>query len=248
MASAQGICKNCGSLIMLNDREELCECLFCDCVFPSAEAIEIAKNPSAYSFPNVPQVKREGVRKYNVTPMYPDPVPAAVKRAEITQPLKIEKNPYEVSPDDIKSPKKTLWAIIGISVAAVVIVVAIFLPLYFDRMNHRDAMSASISQVFTEFKVDTTKTDSYYVGFSFRGQKNDTLLVSTDDAVTNDKVLKTFENYALLRAKEYNISPSDFSACYGDIKLTVYAANGSYTLDVNKKGDLTAGQVKQIIN
>ena len=74
---------------MLNDREELCECLFCDCVFPSAEAIEIAKNPSAYTYPNEPQEKRDGVRRFNVTPVYPDPVPAAVKRAEATAPMKI---------------------------------------------------------------------------------------------------------------------------------------------------------------
>jgi len=149
--------------------------------------------------------------------------------------MKIEKNPYEVSPDDIKSPKKTLWAIIGISVAAVVIVVAIFLPLYFDRMNHRDAMSASISQVFTVIKPHyDLKTGSDYGGFSFRGQKNDTLLVSTDDAVTPSEARTTFENYAKLWATLYAASPSDYSACYGDIKLTVYAANGSFDESGNR--------------
>jgi hypothetical protein len=229
---------------MLNDREELCECLFCDCVFPSAEAIEISANPGAYTFPNVPQEKRDGVRKYNVTPVYPDPVPLAVKRAETTPTMKVEKNPYEVSPDDIKAPRKTLWLIVGMFAAAVALVVAIFLPLYFERMNHRNAMSNSISTVFTEFTVDKTKTDSYYVGFSMSGQKNNVLHAATGESITNDQILITFENFARLRAEEYNIKSDNFSDYYGDITLTVYAANGSFSLDVNEKGDLTADQVE----
>jgi len=243
MASKQGICKNCGSLIMLNDREELCECLFCDCVFPSAEAIEIAKNPGAYTFPHEKMEKHEGVKKYNVTPVYPDPIPAAVKRAEATAPLKVEKNPYEVSPDDIKAPRKTLWTIVGVTLAIIVLVVGITFPLYHDRMVHRDALSASISDVFSEFSVDTTKADGYYSGFSLVGQTNGGLAVTTKDAVTSNDVLLTFENFADLRAGKYGIKQSDFAGYYGDVALTVYAANGSYVLDVGSKGDLTADYV-----
>jgi len=243
MASKQGICKNCGSLIMLNDREELCECLFCDCVFPSAEAIEIAKNPGAYAFPHEKMEKHEGVKKYNVTPVYPDPIPAAVKRAEATAPLKVEKNPYEVSPDDIKAPRKTLWTIVGVTLAIIVLVVGITFPLYRDRMVRRDTISASISDVFSEFSVDTTKADGYYSGFSLVGQTNGALAVTTKDAVTNNDVLLTFENYADLRAGKYGIRQSDFAGYYGDVTLTVYAANGSYALDVGSKGDLTADHV-----
>lgn len=243
MASKQGICKNCGSLIMLNDREELCECLFCDCVFPSAEAIEIAKNPSAYTFPNEKQEKREGLKKYNVTPVYPDPIPAAVKRAEATQQIKVEKSPYEVSPDDIKAPRKTLWLILGVTLAVILITLGIAYPLYRDRTQHRDALATSISDVFSEFSVDTTKSDGYYVGFSLLGQKNGDLTVTTIDEVTNEDVLLTFENYADLRAKEYGINRSDFDGYYDDVTLTVYAANGNYSLDVSEQGDLTAESV-----
>jgi len=243
MASKQGICKNCGSLIMLNDREELCECLFCDCVFPSAEALEIAKNPGAYTFPKEKMEKHEGVKKYNVTPVYPDPIPAAVKRAEAATPLKVEKNPYEVSPDDIKAPRKTLLMILGVTVGVILIVLAVAFPLYRERMVHRDAIAASISDVFSEFSVNTTKTDGYYVGFSLVGQKNGDLTVTTDDDVTNEDVLLTFENYADLRAKEYGIKESDFAGYYDEVTLKVYAANGSYSLDVGAKGDMTADHV-----
>lgn len=246
MASTQGICKNCGSLIMLNDREELCECLFCDCVFPSAEAIEIAKNPGGYTFPHEKMVKHEGAKKYNVTPVYPDPIPAAVKRAEATAPLKVEKSPYEVSPDDIKAPRKTLMMILGATLAVILIIVGIAFPLYSERMAHRNALSASISDVFTEFTVDTAKTEGYFVGFSLLGQKNSGLTVTTDDSVTNEDVLLTFEKFADMRAEEYGISTKDFDAYYGDVTLLVYAANGSFSLDVSAEGDMTADHVTTV--
>jgi len=244
MASTQGICKNCGSLIMLNDREELCECLFCDCVFPTSEALEILKNPGAYTFPNEPQPKREGVKRYNVTPVYPDPIPAAVKRAEAEAPKKkAEKNPYEVSPDDIKAPRKTLAWVLGISIGVIVLVVGICWPLYSARVTHRNQLSSDISPVFSEFKVDTSEENGYTVGFSLRGQSNNNLAVTTSEDVTNDDVLLTFKNFAVLRAKEYGIDENNFANCYGNVKLTVYAANGGFTLDVNQESDLTADNV-----
>lgn len=248
MASTQGICKNCGSLIYLNDREELCECLFCDCVFPSAEAIEIAKNPQAYTFPNEKQPKRDGKRKYSEIPVYPDPVPAAVKRAEAMGAVKKEeKSPYEVSPDDIKAPRKTLLAVFGVSAAVIILIVAIAWPLYSSRMQHRDSLSDSISGVFSEFTVNTAEEDGYNVGFYMRGQSNNILAVTTDDEVTDEQVLTTFKNYAELRAKEYGYDQNDFSKCYGDVRLTVYAANGGFSLDnVQTADDLSAGQVAKL--
>ena len=244
MASAQGICKNCGSLIMLNDREELCECLFCDCVFPSAEALEIAKNPGAYTFPNEPQQKREGVKKYNVTPVYPDPIPAAVKRAEVEKPAaKAVKNPYEVSPDDVKAPKKTLAIVIGAAAGLIVLVLAIAWPLYADRMSHRDQLSAAISGVCTEFKVDSTKTDGYYVGFSFKGQSNNSLSLTTEDTVTKEDLVKTVENYANERAKEYGIGDSNR---YDNVSLTVYASNGGFSISLSGADDLSVDNVKSL--
>lgn len=244
MASAQGICKNCGSLIMLNDKEELCECLFCDCVFPSAEALEIAKNPGAYTFPNETQPKREGVKKYNVTPVYPDPIPAAVKRAEIEKPAaKAEKNPYEVSPDDVKAPKKIVALVSGITAGVILLVLAISWPLYADRMSHRDQLSAAIPGVCTEFKVDSTKTDGYYVGFSLKGQSNNSLSLTTEDTVTKEDVLKTVENYANERAKEYGIGDSNR---YDNVSLTVYASNGGFSISLSGADDLKADNVKSL--
>lgn len=52
MATYHGMCKNCGSLITIDDSKENCECVFCHCVFPRDEAERILENPDNYSFAN----------------------------------------------------------------------------------------------------------------------------------------------------------------------------------------------------
>ncbi len=245
MASSQGICKNCGSLIMLNDREELCECLFCDCVFPTEEALKIAQNPKEYTFPNEPQPKREGNKRYTMTPVYADPIPAAVKHAEALAPIVVEKNPYEVSPDDVKAPLKTILVIIGAVVAVIVLVIAIAWPLYAARTSHTKEITAEIGdRVFTEFTVDAKEEDGYFNAFAITGQRNEKIVVSTDDEdVTEEDVLTTFMNYAELRAETYGISESDFSDYYGVVSLTVYTPTKSYSMSIDKKSELNTDHV-----
>ena len=70
MATNQGICKNCGSLIVFDERDEQCECVFCHCVFPSAEAIEIFNNPEGREFPNEKYEPNTSSVKHNVTRVY----------------------------------------------------------------------------------------------------------------------------------------------------------------------------------
>lgn len=247
MASARGICKNCGSLIMFNDQEELCECLFCDCVFPSTEALQIAENPSNYTFPNEPQPKRDGVKRYSVTPVYHDPIPTAVKHAEVSAPAKkMEKNPYEVTPNDIKAPRNVFWGVIGVGVALIVITIAIAWPLQIARNTHEEGMSGEIADVFSEFSVNTQTVDGTTVGYAFHGQSNNVLAVTTADKVTNESVLATFKNFAALRAKEYGITEDNFSSYYGDLRFTVYASNGGFTMDISSLEELSPDSVKEL--
>ena len=73
MATKQGMCKNCGSLVMFDDRDELCECVFCNCVFPSAEAAKILENPDGYEFKNEKFEKNTeaGAKHYYSNPVFP---------------------------------------------------------------------------------------------------------------------------------------------------------------------------------
>lgn len=243
MALINGICRNCGSLIVTDDRDEMCECLFCDCVFPTSEAVEIAKHPEDYTFPNEPQPKREGAKRYSAVPIYPDPVPVAVKQTEASATVKKkEKNPYEVSADDVKTPKKTLWTIIAITVAFVLVVVAIFLPLYLVRMNHRDEMYESIDQVFEKagYTVNTEKKDGYPIGYSLKGQSNNILhVVTTDDEIEASALQETYEAFAALRASEYGYDQSDPVNYYGELQVEILAGNGKYIIQTADEADRT---------
>lgn len=234
MASINGICKNCGSLIVTDDRDEMCECLFCDCVFPTAEAIEIAKNSTDYTFPNEPQPKRDGVKRYTAVPVFPDPVPAAVKQAEtLTPAIKKEKNPYEVSPDDIKAPRKTFWTIIAITVATVLVVAAVFLPIYLVRTGRKNAMSDSVGQVFSEagYEVNTQATDGYPIGYSITGSSNNVLkIVTSAEEISSEQLIKTYESFAAIRAKEYGYDSSDASKYYGGLSIEIIAGKGIYAI------------------
>ncbi len=238
MASINGICKNCGSLIVTDDREEMCECLFCDCVFPTAEAIEISKNPSGYTFPNEPQPKREGIKRYTAVPVFPDPVPAAVKQAEtLTPAIKKEKNPYEVSPDDIKAPRKTFWTIIAITVATVLIVAAVFLPMYLVRTGRKNAISDSVNQAFSEagYEVNTGGIKGYPIGYSITGSSNNVLkAITSAEEISSDQLIRTYESFAAIRAKEYGYKQSDEAQYYGGLKVEIIAGNGTYTISADK--------------
>ena len=85
MATKQGMCKNCGSLVMYDDRDELCECVFCNCVFPTSEAAEILANPDKFEFKNEKIEKQEGAKHYYSSPVLPDIVEKAVKRDVVSK-------------------------------------------------------------------------------------------------------------------------------------------------------------------
>ena len=249
MASTQGICKNCGSLIILNDREELCECLFCDCVFPTSEAIAIAENPEGYTFPNEPQPKREGVKRNNVVQVYLYPVPNAIKQqATVSSTTKIEKNPYEVSADQIKAPKEVVIKIAAAFVAALVLVLAISMPLYFSRQKNEKAIAESIDTVFEQagIEVKTEKVDGLYVGFSLSGQRNNRLRVVTDSEATPELALDLFKAYAALRADQYDLKDEAFNSYYAPIRVDLVSANAEYIVDFESADDMKVENIRTI--
>ncbi len=239
MATEQGICKNCGSLLMVNSSDELCECIFCDCVFPSAEAIEIFKNPDGVEFPNLPQPKREGkVTRHTVTPVFDDVVEKAVRVDKaVNKEAKVEKL-YELSPDDVKTPKKVKMIVYLATAACLLIVLGISIPLCVIRSNHAKGIEKNIARCITDsgMKVSTEVDGGYATGYKISGQTNKKLeLVSSED-VEKAQVLSAFESYCAIRGEEYGYSSSDSAHYYSGVVLTVYAPNGRFTIEGNKEG------------
>ena len=237
MATEQGICKNCGSLLMVDSRDELCECVFCDCVFPSAEAIEIYNNPDGVEFPNLPQPKRDSkATRHVVTPVFDNVVEKAVKvdQAQNKETRKVEKL-FEISPDDIKAPKKVKRTVYITTAVCILLVLGISIPLSILRHKHKANISDNISLCVTaaNIKVDTESDDGYAAGYKLYGQENDHLaLVSTED-VTNEQVVSAYHSFCAIRGEEYGYS-ADEARYYKGVVLTVYAPNGIFKLAGSK--------------
>ncbi|MCR5274012.1 MAG: hypothetical protein K6E26_01505 [Clostridiales bacterium] len=238
MATEQGICKNCGSLLVVDSRDELCECLFCDCVFPSAEAIEIFNNPDGVEFPNLPQPKRDTkVQRHVATPVFEDIVEKAVKVDKaVNKDAKVEKL-FEISPDDIKAPAKVKRNVVIITAASILLILGISIPLSVIRHNHGSNISDNIAVCFerSNLSVDTADEDGYSTGYKIWGQGNNKLALVSSKDVEKEQVVNAFNAFCEIRGEEYGYAV-DEARYYKGVVLTVYAPNGKFTIKGSKDG------------
>lgn len=230
MATTQGMCKNCGSLIVFDNRDDKCECVFCHLVFPSAEAIEILENPGNYTFPNEKIEESEETRHYYATPVYPDMVEKAVARDKTNRSgeseTKEKANEFEVQAKDVKAPKKLVIGLAAGIAAAVAIVVAIALPMYFSRKGMLNKITSSIDTVFDgQIKVDTSvDSDGFSKGYNVFGQTCQNIKVATADEVSSKTAEEIFRKYCDLRNKSGNYS----SDADSKVTLEIYTPKGIY--------------------
>ncbi|MBR2751113.1 MAG: hypothetical protein IKD90_08280 [Clostridiales bacterium] len=236
MATKQGLCKNCGSLIMVDSNDELCECVFCDCVFPATEAIEIFNHPDGVEFPNLPQPKRESKAvRHTVTPVFDNAVEKAVKvdKATTSKDKKVEKL-FEISPDDIQTPKKVKLIVYTTTAICIALIIGISLPITLLRSSHYKKIYKQMSTCIAagELTVNTEAADGYTTGFKISGTKNNEVSLVSSSDTDKAKVLKTFESYCAIRGEEYGYESGD-AHYYKDVVLTVYAPNGRFKIDGN---------------
>ena len=233
MAIIQGMCKNCGSLIVFDERDSQCEGVFCHCVFPSEQAVEIFNNPEGVTFPNEKYEQVEGATKHNATRVFStESLEKQIAREELRKANSEERpnNEFEVQAKDVKAPMKLT---IGLIVGAVVIAAAIFFgtyPIYKSRISLRADIEADISRVFDGVTtVDTTTEVSgdYYDGFSVFGQTCQYLNVVTTESLEDEDAQAIFENYCALRAEKIADGSGD---SYDGVQAKIYCAGGYYTV------------------
>jgi len=233
MANISGMCRNCGSLIMFDDRDSMCECVFCHCVFPSSEAVEILNNPEGREFPNEHFEPSADSNKHNTTRVFSaDNIQKQIARDEVKR-SKEESSPknneYEVKASDVKAPKKLVFAMTLAIAAFIVIVLAISIPMFNSRITLRADIESSINEVFDSvIEVDTTTDEEgkFYNGFSIFGQTCQYMNAATDDEVTQEDAKTLFENYCELRAQKMGRD----SDIYDGVELKVYCSGGYYTV------------------
>ena len=234
MATRQGMCKNCGSLVMFDDRDELCECVFCNCVFPSEEAAKILENPDGYEFKNEKFEKntQAGAKHYYSNPVMPDVVEKAVQRDKTSKTqkaeVKLKPNEFEISPNDVKAPKKLVIGMIAGIVLFVGIIVAIALPLYMSREALRSDLSADIGKIFEKTEPDTVSYDDFdYKQFNIYGLSCQYVKLGLSDEITDEQAKALYNNYSELRAEKRGFAKDD-------VEMHIYTTNAIYF--ANKDG------------
>ncbi len=235
MATIQGMCKNCGALIIFDDRDDKCECVFCNCVFPSSEAIDVMNNRENYTFANEKFEKSNDGKHYHQTRVFSDEgLEKAIKREELAKAQKsngtVEKNEFEISPNDVKAPAKFVWGmIIGLS-ALVIAIILIAYPMCNSRKALTEKITNNINQVFdgvmdVNTEIDYGKTNGYIV----YGQTCQNIKFVTDDTVNDTNAALVYTNYCAVRSEALGRSES----LDKDVEMLIYADNGIFEVSYN---------------
>lgn len=230
MATLQGICRNCGSLIMVNDRDDECECIFCNCVFPTSEALELFENPDGREFPNEHFERSEDGKHHYTNRVYStDSLEKAVKRQELSQSdssdAKKFANEFEVSPNDVKAPPKVTAIVIAASLAVVLGAVLIAYPRYKERTELYSKITDGIDTVFDGVaEVDTSRNDAGFTkGYMISGQTCDTVKLITEDEIDEETARTIYGNYCTLRN-------SCYSGRHDEVTMTIYSSDSIFTV------------------
>ena len=222
MATSQGMCKNCGSLIMFDDRDSTCECVFCHCVFPASEAVEILSNPEGRTFANEKFEANTDDRHHYTTRVYStESLEKQIAREEIKKSKAAENtissNEFEVTAKDVKAPKKLVLGMFAVILVIVIGIAAISVPSYFTRKKIMESLDKNFSSIYSGNLV-TSEDDK---GYSFYGQTCQTLNIVTDDEIDEAVAKTVFDNFCDQRAAAGKKGTKD-------VTVVIYCDGGIY--------------------
>ncbi len=232
MATKQGMCKNCGSLIVFDDRNPNCECIFCHCIFPGEEAVKILENPDDYTFANEEIAESGEQTHYYVNKVNADMVEAAVKREQAMKAKEdagaIKPSDFEISPKDVKAPLKLTSIIIGVAAILVITIIAISYPLYKSRTALTDDIKDNIKTVFAGVcDVDTGINDlGHAKGYTVYGQTCQNIKIAITSSIDDETCKTLFTKYSDLRAEKAGITTDHMEG----VTMEIYVSNGIYTV------------------
>lgn len=171
--------------------------MFCNCVFPSAEALEIAKDPSSYEFLNEeqPEYIPENSKEAKNVASYKKAAPVQKKKEKVIKPkYQIEKK----SIPDIKLSMKQIAVIILICV----VIFAGFLALMLPKTINRDKQRELITQQFQQDETlgDLKKSIDFEEGFDLTHMDNSHLDLITDEKLTKEQVREIFKVFSDVRS------------------------------------------------
>ena len=221
------MCRNCGSLVVFDDRDDTCECVFCNCVFPAEEAVKLLENPEGHEFKNEKFEAKEGGKHYYSNPVMPDTVQKAVQRDAVSSKgddLKLKPSEFEVSPNDVKAPKKIVIGFAAGVLGLILITVLISYPLYLSRTKLRQAIESDIKTAFDGVASAQNEQDSFerqYIIYGLTCQNIKLVLSADIDKTTAGNY---YAKYCELRTSKREGNTS------GEVKMEIFTPGTIYRI------------------
>lgn len=228
MAVLQGICKNCGSLVMYNSADEMCECIFCNAVYPIGEVIPIDAELKDIVFPNEKFEKNTNSGAKNQYSTMPDRVTPVVERNAKSDSLDegVETKQFEIQAKDVKAPKKVVAIITGAAAIALIVIISVSLPLYKKRTKVHAKMEDKMHSIVENvIDIDITKDENgNTAGYAIQGLSCQKVSMLTGDKVEEDKAVLLYNNYCSA------LKSADSSINKDSVELKLYCDGGVYTV------------------
>ncbi|HHX36480.1 MAG TPA: hypothetical protein GX717_00690 [Clostridiaceae bacterium] len=234
MAIKNGRCQNCGSIIRVDEKEEQAICIFCNAKTDTQLALEIEKNPNAYTFLNEPQPELDeeeqaqafkGYRKVSSQNLRKAQLAAEAAHARAQKSQKptpservaeLQTKPLKVKPLSAKQ----ILAVIAGALVLIGIILAISLPMALERDSKREELTDQINSILT---FDLKKDGGH---FNFEGNKNQTLRVVSPEqvVVTADEAETIYNNFKSERGKAYGVENPESQ----DLRVVIAGVDKSY--------------------
>ena len=243
MPIREGRCPNCGSILDLDANAAKGHCLFCDAVFNNEMAFAIADDPAAHTFPNLPQPKYEGPS------LDPDLSESAAggqgkprkpkKSKPAPPPVYVPKEPVKLP--DIRLPGRIKLRILLISLAVILAMAGITIPVVMKRDSVRQQLLESMDEL-AAFSLDAEKDAAIWY------TANNYLMVATSDLVTQEDMIAFFRAFCEKRAELVGIDPADFARVYGNVTVKLVHPEGGYLIrQPRSPDDLLKGSAVRVL-
>lgn len=228
MAVKEGKCKNCGSIVFLDTKNEDAHCIFCNYVFPVKEALYVAEHPDEFDYPNEPQPEYTGpslspaAKGGKVTFANPKPSPR--------QAAKQKKPDYVLKKKEMPSMNltgKQRWAVIGLFVMIIVIFVAIMLPLTMSRDASREKITDSFAQTLVSNNHIAKENLELGEDLEIKRMDNSYAIVVLTEIKDKEQAVKIFNDYCEARAEAMELEGKEVQK----VTLRILAPNNAYLID-----------------
>lgn len=244
MAVTQGKCKNCGSLVLVDTKKDQAHCLFCNCVFPKQEALDLLANDEGHTYLNEEQPQYNGpqlspVGQQKVVFDSPKTTAADRKTHDKTSSTESFTARNKKLPDTKLTNRQRLFFLVSIS-AIVVIFFALTLPFVVPR----ERVKSELSEEFTSVIADNTDLteEQLTLGKNFDIQRQDNSLVTIVVNKADKKLMvNLFDQFCKLRAKAMGQS----EVKHEEVTMRILSQNGSFEIDHPQQENLLEA-IKQL--